>query len=228
MKILIVSDSHGHNEIIDDLIRDNKDVDIFLHAGDSEVPPHTLFPFRVVKGNCDYSFDMEYEYIIPSPFGNILLRHKDDRGIDYLREHDIKIYIHGHTHIKECYKKNGICYINPGSLVYPRDEDASYALMVSDEKNCYLAFYDIETKKFLKAYKIYVTDGNGNYVAAPTKEVKSEMEQMYETLEEIKFLHKKEEEKKEEIKEEIKEEEEDLSTLPPDPLTPYIEEEKED
>ena len=104
MKILIVSDSHGHNEIIDDLIREHKDVDIFLHAGDSEVPPHTLFPFRVVKGNCDYTFDMEYEYIIPSPFGNILLRHKDDRHIPYLKEHEIKIYIHGHTHVKECYK----------------------------------------------------------------------------------------------------------------------------
>ena len=93
MKILIVSDSHGHNEIIDDLIRDNKDVDIFLHAGDSEVPSYTLYPFRVVRGNCDYTFDMPIEFIIPSPFGNILLRHKDDRPTSYLKEHDIKIYI---------------------------------------------------------------------------------------------------------------------------------------
>ena len=227
MKILIVSDSHGHNEIIDDLIRDNKDVDIFLHAGDSEVPPHTLFPFRVVKGNCDYSFDMEYEYIIPSPFGNILLRHKDDRKLPYLKEHNIKIYVHGHTHVKECYKKNGICYICPGSLVYPRDEDSSYALLTTDEKNCYLSFYDVDTKKFLKAYKIYIKDGYGNYVDAPT-EPKSEMEEMYEALAEIDFLSKKEKEKQVEEVEKKLEEEEDSSSLPPDPLTPYIKEEREE
>ena len=227
MKILIVSDSHGHNEIIDDLIRDNKDVDIFLHAGDSEVPPHTLFPFRVVKGNCDYSFDMEYEYIIPSPFGNILLRHKDDRSFSYLKEHNIKIYVHGHTHVKECYKKNGICYINPGSLVYPRDEDSSYAVLTTDDKNCYLAFFDVDTKAFLKAYKIYIKDGYGNYVDAPT-EPKSEMEEMYESLAEIDFLNRKEKEQQQLEEEKKLEEEEDLSSLPPDPLTPYIKEEREE
>lgn len=228
MKILIVSDSHGHNEIIDDLIRDNKDVDMFLHAGDSEVPDYTLYPFRVVRGNCDYTFDMPLEYIIPSPFGNILLRHKDDRGLAYLKEHEIKIYVHGHTHTKECYKKNGICYINPGSLVFPRDEDASYALLKSDEKNCYLAFFDIETRKFLKAYKIYITDGYGHYMDAPTVENKTEMEQMYESLEEIQFNRMKEKEKQQKEEEKKLEEEEDLSDLPPDPLTPYIKEEKEE
>ena len=229
MKILIVSDSHGHNEIIDDLIRDNKDVDIFLHAGDSEVPSYTLFPFRVVKGNCDYNYDTPMEYIIPSPFGNILLRHKDDRHLPYLKEKEIKIYIHGHTHIKECYKKNGICYINPGSLVYPRDEGSSYALLTSDEKNCYLAFYSVEDKKFLKAYKIYVSDGNGHYIDAPTIESKTELEQMYETLEEMHFNALKEEEHhKEKQKELEKEEDEDLSIIDSDPLTPYIGEEREE
>ena len=86
MKILIVSDSHGHNEILDDLIRDYKDIDIFLHAGDSEVPPHTLFPFRVVQllakfpngGNslwiwrvADVGDDGNWRI----PHGNVLKRH---------------------------------------------------------------------------------------------------------------------------------------------------------
>jgi putative phosphoesterase len=228
MKILIVSDSHGHNEIIDDLIRDNKDVDIFLHAGDSEVPSYTLYPFRVVRGNCDYTFDMPIEFIIPSPFGNILLRHKDDRPTSYLKEHDIKIYIHGHTHVKECYKKNGICYINPGSLVYPRDKDSSYAVLKSDEKDCYLAFYRVDDKKFLKAYKIYVSDGNGHFIDAPTVK-KTEMEEMYESLEELHFNALKEQEKieQEKIKQEEKDEI-DLSSLEPDPLTPFIKEEREE
>ena len=59
-------------------------------------------------------------------------------------------------------------------------------------------------------------------------EEKSEMEQMYESLEEIQFNMMKEQEKKKEEEEKQLEEEEDLSSLPPDPLTPYIKEEREE
>lgn len=226
MKILIVSDSHGHNEILDDLIREHKDIDIFLHAGDSEVPPHTLFPFRVVKGNCDYTFDMNEEYIIPSPFGNILLRHKDDRPVSYLKEHNIRLYIYGHHHVKSCYKKNGICYICPGSIVYPRDEDASFAILEDIENSCYLEFYNAETNDFIKAFKIYVTDGNGNFINYEEEE-KSEMEVIYDSLEEMIFNKRKEIEKEKEDYKKVLEEEEDLSSLPPDPLADIVKEEKE-
>lgn len=171
MKILIVSDSHGHNEIIDDLIRDNKDVEIFLHAGDSEVPPHTLYPFRVVKGNSDYTFDMVEQYIIPSPFGNILLRHKEnDIKKDFLIKNNIKIVVFGHTHVKTCISKNDICYINPGSLAYPRDEGTSYAILENEEKECFLTFYDAETKKEIKKYHIYLRDPNNK--VEPIEEIK--------------------------------------------------------
>ena len=155
MKVLIVSDSHGHNEYLDDLIRENQDVDLFLHAGDSEVPPYTIYPFRVVKGNCDYIYDMPEELIIPSPFGNILLRHKDNAPIKYIKENDIRIYVFGHTHVKACIKKNDIVYINPGSLTFPRDGEASYAILDNDEKYCYLSFIDALTKKMIKRYRIY-------------------------------------------------------------------------
>lgn len=175
MKVLIVSDSHGHNELLDDLIRENKDVDIFLHAGDSEVPSHTIYPFRTVKGNCDYYFDMQKELIIPSPFGNILLRHKEDASEKYLKEHDVKIFIYGHSHVKCCKKKNDICYINPGSLTYPRDEQTSYAILENDEKECFCTFYDLETKQILNKYRIYLRDPNNkDSLSAPIEEVKSE------------------------------------------------------
>ena len=155
MKVLIVSDSHGHNEYLDDLIREYQDVDLFLHAGDSEVPPHTIYPFRVVKGNCDYIYDMPEELIIPSPFGNILLRHKDNAPIKFIKENNIRIYIFGHTHVKTCIKKNDIVYINPGSLTFPRDDSTSYAILENDEKYCYLSFIDALTKRMVKRFRIY-------------------------------------------------------------------------
>ena len=156
MKILIVSDSHGHSELLDDLVCQNKDVEIFLHAGDSEVPPHTLYPFRVVKGNCDYYFDTEKEYIIPTPFGNLLIRHKEDASQKYLKDNDIKFYVYGHTHVKTCKKKYGVAYINPGSICYPRDKEASYAILEVDENEAYCSFYALDTKKLLKKYRVYI------------------------------------------------------------------------
>lgn len=158
MKILIVSDSHGHNELLDELIRIYKDVDIFLHAGDSEVPPHTLFPFRAVKGNCDYYFDYQKELIIPTPFGNILLRHKGDATDKYLKDNDIKIYIHGHTHVKSAYSKKGICYIDPGAICYPRDNCSSYAILDLDEEEekGTINFYRLEDHEIIKEYRIYM------------------------------------------------------------------------
>lgn len=174
MKILIVSDSHGHNELLDDLIRKYKDVDLFLHAGDSEVPPHTLFPFRVVKGNCDYYFELEKEYIIPSPFGNILLRHKEDAHEKYLQDNDIKFYIHGHTHVKSAYSKRGICYIDPGAICYPRDTCASYAILDSEEQESLVTFYRLEDHKELKQYRVYM--------GVPKKEETKKETSLKETL----------------------------------------------
>lgn len=156
MKILIVSDSHGHSELLDELIRIYKDADIFLHAGDSEVPPHTIFPFRVVKGNCDYYFDMEKEYIVPTPFGNLLLRHKEDAHEKYLKDHDIKFYVHGHTHVKSAYSKRGICYIDPGAICYPRDDCSSYAILDIEEDGGMVNFYRLDDHKVVRQYRVFM------------------------------------------------------------------------
>lgn len=191
MKILIVSDTHGHNELVDELLIIHKNSDIFLHAGDSEVPPHTLFPFRVVKGNCDYYFDSQMEYIIPTPFGNLLLRHKEDARDKYLKDNEIVFYVYGHTHVKACKKKNGICYINPGAICYPRDDCSSYAVGEINEEGAYFTFYRLEDHAPLHTYHVF----RGEPTVFPENENNVDEEP---TIEEIKSAIQKA------VKEEIK------------------------
>ena len=75
MRILLVSDSHGEKEILDQLIIRWPDVDLYLHAGDSLQEARSIYPFRTVRGNCDFYYDLQNELIIPTPFGKILMRH---------------------------------------------------------------------------------------------------------------------------------------------------------
>ena len=159
MRILLVSDNHGDKDVLDQLIIRWPDVNLYLHAGDSLLEAQSIYPFRTVRGNCDYHYDMLEEIIIPTPFGNILMRHKDDVGVNYLKEHQIRIFIYGHTHIKSCVHKNGIAYINPGSLVNPRDEIPSYAILENTKEDVHVTFYSLEDHKPLKRYKIYELKG---------------------------------------------------------------------
>lgn len=203
MKLLIVSDSHGHNELLDNLITDYKDVDIFLHAGDSEVPSHTLYPFRVVKGNCDYYFETPKEYIIPTPFGNLLIRHKEEGNEKYMKDHDIKFYVYGHSHVKACKKKNGICYINPGSIVYPRDGEASFVILEIEEEDAFVTFIELETRRTIKKYHVYMGDPNTQPVEEK-EEIKDPMAN--HSIEDVIGALQNSEELRQEIKDVVKEE----------------------
>ena len=57
MKILLVSDTHGNNVALDALVKKYPNMDLYLHCGDSESDEYSIYPFRSVKGNCDYFGD---------------------------------------------------------------------------------------------------------------------------------------------------------------------------
>ena len=159
MRILLISDSHGDNDAIDELITRWPDVDLYLHAGDSETHPRSIYPFRVIRGNCDYSFDMPEELLIPLPFGNVLMRHKKDVTKERLKKDNIKVFIYGHTHIPECIKRDDVAYINPGSLAYPRSiYDRTYMLLETDKYDIDVYLRSFEQDKILKRFKIHLVE----------------------------------------------------------------------
>ena len=145
MKILLVSDSHNDYQALDRLANKYPDMDLYLHAGDSEQDEFSIKPFISVRGNCDHYYDFPNFLVVPSPAGNIYVQHAPFVSKSVIDEHNAKIVIHGHTHTRRNEIKNGILFINPGAISYARDAyDGSYAIIdIKEDKKIEVKFYTI-------------------------------------------------------------------------------------
>lgn len=145
MKILLISDTHGDNDIVDVLVKKHPNMDIYLHAGDCCSDPYSLFPFHVVRGNCDYFYDMDEIYTLKTPYGKLLMKHVPNMSLAALKKENVKIYIHGHTHQRKFSCIDDIYYICPGSTSRERDQfNNGYAILTITEKEVKVEFIDLE------------------------------------------------------------------------------------
>lgn len=135
MKIVLVSDSHGNNKALDEIALIHPDADLYLHAGDSEAHEYSIAPFESVRGNCDYFSNAPERRIIDTPCGKLLMQHRPIIPYDLINQYNIKIFVHGHTHMRKCVEQNGLLIINPGAISFARDNnDLSYAVIKIDKK----------------------------------------------------------------------------------------------
>lgn len=133
MKIILVSDSHHNNRALDQIALLYPEADLFLHAGDSETDEYSIAPFESVKGNCDHFSTAPIRRIIDTPVGKLLMQHYPTIPYDIIKEYDIKIFVHGHTHSRKYSQENGLIIINPGAISFDRDgHDLSYAILTID------------------------------------------------------------------------------------------------
>ena len=152
MKILLVSDTHGHDEIYSELYRMYPKMDIYLDAGDSQTDQGSIYPFISVRGNCDY-YPYEDKYRVFTPAGYLLMKHKPFFTTQELNEN--KILIHGHTHMVDVYEENGHVFICPGSTHLSRDiTDGCYLILNIDSTKIGVEVYKIKTKSILTRYEI--------------------------------------------------------------------------
>ena len=132
MKIGILSDTHSIKECIDKTIPYLKDCDLIIHAGDNfsdskYIHNMTKVGIMAVKGNCDFD-NVEDELLFDVEDKFIFLCHGDKYNVKYgideieLKAKSVKadIVIFGHTHTPLNLKKDGITYLNPGSVSLPR------------------------------------------------------------------------------------------------------------
>ena len=144
MRILLVSDSHSNYDALDRLAQMYPNMDLYLHAGDSEQDEFSIKPFISVKGNCDHYYDFPNYLVIPSPAGNIYVQHTPSISKSVISEHNAKIVIHGHTHTRKNEVVNGILFINPGAISYARDKyDGSYAIIEIEDMSVKVKFYTL-------------------------------------------------------------------------------------
>lgn len=131
LKFLVVSDAHGKLDLLDDIFYKNQGCNCYLNLGDSCLPP-SLNNYTSIRGNCDY-YDYPISLDIPIEYGSIHMQHKLDYNAKV--KNDCLIYLYGHTHIKKAEFRNGILYLNPGSISSSRDESMpSYAIITIDDK----------------------------------------------------------------------------------------------
>lgn len=145
MRILLVSDTHGNNDAVALLAKKYPDMDIYLHLGDSESDEYTLMPFRSVMGNRDFYPNFPMNLLIPTPYGNLFATHIPIVKDGFFKEKNVKIFIHGHTHVRKFKEENGVIVINPGAMTFSHDgNELSYAILTINKEKVDVAFHTLD------------------------------------------------------------------------------------
>ena len=140
MKILIVSDTHRHNENLKKVIEKTQPIDLLIHLGDGEgveeyIPKLTSAPFEIVAGNNDFFSSLSKEIVTKIGKYRVLLTHGHlynvSAGIENLVEEmkDLDIIMFGHTHKPLIIMKEGKVILNPGSPFLPKTGKAESPLL---------------------------------------------------------------------------------------------------
>ncbi len=149
MKILIVSDTHGQEKNLEEVLEKESPIDALIHLGDLEggedfINTHVSCPAYLVSGNNDFFCSLPREREITLGNNKVLLTHGHyyyvSLGVEELRRQaasrDYQVVMFGHTHKPYFETKDGVTILNPGSLSYPRQDGhrPSYMLMEIDKE----------------------------------------------------------------------------------------------
>ena len=133
MKIIVISDTHGHIEELDNVLEIEGMPDLLLHCGDicgdeERLRSRLVCPCRMVGGNMDFSWQLPADALVDAEDRKIFLTHGHRLGVNFdtltlaeealVCEADIALY--GHTHVPDIHEEEGIIVMNPGSLCFPR------------------------------------------------------------------------------------------------------------
>ncbi len=148
MKILIVSDTHGFDGNMWNVIHEEEPVDMFIHCGDIEHMPTELkeyfdCPVYVVRGNNDYNlrlpeterFEIAGHKVILTHGHHFNIYRNQDAMFYYGMDNDADIVMFGHIHVPLVRSDNGVTIVNPGSISLPRQPggEPTYIVMTVEE-----------------------------------------------------------------------------------------------
>lgn len=148
MKILIVSDTHGMDEHLDEVLIREMPFDLFVHCGDVEGREEYIemavdCPIYMVGGNMDLGSDLLFEDRFSAGNHRFFVTHGHaysvSWGLDKLVEaaagRNCDVALFGHIHRPMIEELDGVLCINPGSLSYPRQNNRkpSYAVIEIEE-----------------------------------------------------------------------------------------------
>ncbi len=150
MLVGVISDIHGN--LSAEAERALEPCDLILCAGDVERPSilmelDALAPTVAVLGNCDTSLrGMDIPFTASPRIGGVrfFMTHRpEDIGTP---AEDVRVVVHGHTHIPREERIGNVLYLNPGSVSKPRGGSVkSIARIIIDAgKVASVEFVDLE------------------------------------------------------------------------------------
>lgn len=148
MKVLVLSDSHGDRASVERVVK-LEEPDLTLHLGDYG---RDLKEGLSVRGNCDGLSSLPLKRKISLEGLEVLMVHGHREGVKnglhglyYLAlEEEVDLVLFGHTHHRENLVKDGIRFLNPGSISRPNYGDrASYLLLMVEGKSIEITFKEV-------------------------------------------------------------------------------------
>ncbi len=133
MKVLVFSDNHGNEELIEQALDIHRDCHKIIHCGDS-LQPMKLYSDRFiycVKGNCDKDKAYPLEQIVElDDRHKALVVHGHNHDVYFnlnklsleARNKDCNMVIFGHTHRHLYINDYDVHIINPGSIFQSRSK----------------------------------------------------------------------------------------------------------
>ncbi len=147
MKVLLVSDTHGKDDLLENIITEEHP-DFLCHMGDVEGSADYIreiagCQLAMVAGNNDYYSGLPQEALFELAGHKIFMTHGHGYilyfGLQELcdagKKKGADIVLFGHIHQPVVEEIDGITLINPGSLTYPRQvgRRPSYMVMELEE-----------------------------------------------------------------------------------------------
>lgn len=142
MKILITSDIHRDLKGLNRVLQKVKEYDYHLDAGDSNLTVEYLNKKNIlsVKGNTDFFIKLPIHRIVNINNKKILIVHGHTLNVklylnnlySYAKRLNVDICIYGHTHKQLLEEKDGITFLNPGSVL-----DGRYVVIEDEEIKLY-------------------------------------------------------------------------------------------
>ncbi|UCZ52152.1 metallophosphoesterase [Bacillus shivajii] len=159
MKALIMSDSHGWTEEVQQVVdRHKNEVDVMFHCGDSELKADApcLQNVRTVRGNCDFDSTFKEELVeevVETRFfvahGHLLNVKMTEMNLLFKGEETgADIICYGHTHIPVAVQEKGKVIINPGSMRLPRQvKEGTYVILEATDATFHVTFFNMDGEK---------------------------------------------------------------------------------
>jgi putative phosphoesterase len=152
VKVLIVSDVHGHLEKLHTIVTRHPTVETVLSAGDQEISQSWLDQHNIqaVYGNAyqdsgQSRVQMEFNtWRVVMVHGHEHQVHRGDHGLARLMAETMAdLVIHGHTHVLRLTQTEKGYLLNPGAVSHSRSVfPSSYVMIDFDERAATISFYD--------------------------------------------------------------------------------------